>query len=82
MYPDVELSVKLTRTDELASNVTESDPCSEVTAADTSCTVTLPRGIYNVTVTQSNDVGSSVDSNLFDSECKQYPVVGLQLPMK
>jgi hypothetical protein len=67
VYPDVELSVKLTRTDELASNVTESDPCSEVTAADTSCTVTLPRGIYNVTVTQSNDVGSSVDSNLFDT---------------
>ena len=43
--------------------------CSEVTAADTSCTVTLPRDIYNISITQSNDIGSTVDSASFDSEC-------------
>ena len=43
--------------------------CYEVTAADTSCTVTLSRDIYNISITQSNDIGSTVDSASFDSEC-------------
>ena len=43
--------------------------CSDVTVADTSCTVTLPRDIYNISITQSNDIGSTVDSASFDSEC-------------
>ena len=43
--------------------------CSDVTDADTSCTVTLPRDIYNISITQSNDIGSTVDSASFDSEC-------------
>ena len=43
--------------------------CSDLTDADTSCTVTLPRDIYNISITQSNDIGSTVDSAGFDSEC-------------
>ena len=43
--------------------------CSDVIVADTSCTVTLPRDIYNISITQSNDIGSTVDSASFDSEC-------------
>ena len=43
--------------------------CSDVTVADTSCTVTLPRDVYNISITQSNDIGSTVDSAGFDSEC-------------
>ena len=40
--------------------------CSGVT--DTSCTVDLPRDVYNISITQSNDIGSTVDSDIFDSE--------------
>ena len=41
---------------------------SHVTAVDTSCNVTLPRDVYNISITQSNDIGSTVNSGLFDSE--------------
>ena len=40
--------------------------CSDVT--DTSCTVDLPRDVYNISITQSNDIGSTVDSKVIDSE--------------
>ena len=43
--------------------------CSDVTDANISCTVTLPRDVYNISITQSNDIGSTVDSASFDSEC-------------
>jgi hypothetical protein len=35
--------------------------CSDVTAADTSCTVVIPRGVYDITLTQTNDIGSTVE---------------------
>ena len=41
--------------------------CSDVT--DTSCTVDLPRDVYNISITQSNDFGSTVNIEVFDSEC-------------
>ena len=44
--------------------------CSDVT--DTSCTVDLPRDVYNISITQSNDFGSTVDSDICDSECNHY----------
>ncbi|CAI8013195.1 hypothetical protein GBAR_LOCUS8400, partial [Geodia barretti] len=40
--------------------------CPNVTVADTSCTVTLPRDVYNISITQSNDIGSTADSASFD----------------
>ena len=46
--------------------------CSDVTATDTSCTVDLPRDVYNISITQSNDIGSTVVSGIFDSECNHY----------
>lgn len=67
VYPTVELDLKLTSTDEVARS--EDDVCSSVTATDTRCSVSLPRGVYNVTLTQSNEIGSTVNSSLFDSEC-------------
>ena len=42
--------------------------CSDVTVTDTSCTVDLPRDVYNISITQSNDIGSTVDRGIFDSE--------------
>ena len=60
MYPgDVEVAVELTDRPSI---------CPDVTSADTSCTVNLPRDIYNISITQSNDIGSTVDSARFDSE--------------
>ena len=70
VYPNGELSLNLTLTNKTNSTLMSQDnPCTNVTAADTNCTVTLPRGVYIITVTQSNDNGSTVDSSLFDSKC-------------
>ena len=61
MYPDVEVVVK----------ANETTVCPDVTAADTSCTLTLPRGLYNISITQSNDIGSTTDREVVDSKyCK------------
>ena len=58
MYPgDMEVVVKANET-----------ICPDVTAADTSCTLTLPRGLYTISITQSNDIGSTADSEVFDSK--------------
>ena len=58
VYPDMEVVVQ----------ANGSTICSDVTAADTSCTVGLPRDIYTISITQSNDIDSSVVSGIFDSE--------------
>lgn len=50
--------------------------CSDVTATDTSCIVNLPRDVYNVTVIQTNDIGSTVDSNMFNSQCLNHNLCG------
>ena len=48
--------------------------CSYVASADTKCTVDLPRGVYNITLTQTNNIGlSTVDSGLFD--CKYSHII-------
>ena len=60
VYPDVEVVVQ----------VNGSTICSDVT--DTSCTVDLPRDVYNISITQSNDIGSSADNGIFDSESNHY----------
>ena len=65
MYPEVELNLKVNLSDE---KVAGHSICSHVTAADTSCTVDLPRDVYNISITQSNDIGSTVDSGVFDSK--------------
>ena len=57
VYPgDVEVDVQ----------VNGSTICSDVT--DTSCTVNLPREVYNISITQSNDIDSIVNSSIFDSK--------------
>ena len=43
--------------------------CSDLTSADPSCTVYFPRDVYNISITQTNDIGSTVNNGLFDSEC-------------
>ena len=53
---------------EVVVQVNGSTICSGVTAADTSCTVDLPRDVYNISITQSNDIGSTVNSSIFDSK--------------
>ena len=48
--------------------------CPLLTVADTSCTVTLSRDVYNISITQSNDIGSTVDSRVFNSESAKLTV--------
>ena len=51
--------------------------CSDVTADVTSCTLDLPRDIYNISITQTNDIGSTVDSKVLNSEsiAQSYKVI-------
>ena len=49
--------------------VNEKTVCSDLTAADTSCNVTLPRGVYNISISQSNDIGSTAVRYTLDSKC-------------
>ena len=42
--------------------------CPDVTPSDMSCTVYFPRDVYNISITQSNDIGPTVNSGLFDSK--------------
>ena len=46
--------------------------CPYLTANDTSCTVTLPRDVYNISITQSNNIGSTVDSRVINSQCATF----------
>ena len=48
--------------------------CSDVTVSDTNCTVAVPRGVYDITLTQSNEVGSTVD-HLHMIDSKQFGFV-------
>ena len=57
VYPgDVEVVVK----------VDEDTICFDVT--DTSCTVDLLRDVYNISINQSNDIGSTVNRRIFNSK--------------
>ena len=62
--------------------------CSDVTAGDTSCIVLIPRGVYDITLTQTNDIGSTVEhldtvdgrstllqSTLYNLTCSLHDVV-------
>ena len=60
VYPDVEVVVQ----------ANGSTICPDVTAADTTCTVDLSRNVYNISITQSNGFGSTVNSGISDSELK------------
>ena len=51
---------------ELVVQVNGSTICSNVN--DTSCTVDLLRDVYNISITQSNDIGFTVDSKILNSE--------------
>ena len=53
---------------EVVVQVNGSTNCSGVTDTDANCTVDLPRDVYNISITQSNDNGSIVDSDIVDSE--------------
>ena len=53
---------------EVVVQVNGSTICSDVTFTDTSCTVNRPRDVYNISITQSNNIGSTVNSRVFDSE--------------
>ena len=65
MYPEVDIRLKVNVSDDTVAGDTI---CPGVTAADTSCTVDLPRDVYNISITQSNDIGSTGDSAVFDSK--------------
>jgi hypothetical protein len=59
VYPgDVEVVVELTN----GSNI-----CPDVTIADNNCSVTLPRDVYNISISQSNGIGSTVYITMFDT---------------
>ena len=71
VYPDTDFILSLTPTDKTASShmFSSGDPaCSDVTSRSTYCNVTVPRDDYIISVNLTNDLGSAMSSNKFDSE--------------
>ena len=70
VYHDVvQLSLEVTTANDEITTTYANTSCFYATATVTNCTVDLPRGVYNITLTQTNTIGSSTaDSGLFD--CK------------
>ena len=71
VYPNIEFILDLNFTAEPVSSLTLSsgDPaCSDITSESTSCNVTVPRDVYNVSVTLNNDIGSAMNNIMIDSE--------------
>ena len=71
LYPPIEISVELTT--EGGSGIVEILPgamsCSEVTVDDTNCTMYNSRDfVYNITLTQTNELGSTMRWLTVDSE--------------
>ena len=54
--------------------------CANATASDTSCTVNLPRDVYNISITQYNDIGSSTNSFVLESELNKCIKIVLLVP--
>ena len=66
-------TLDLLPTDETLSSVSlpSGDPaCSDTTTGSTNCSLTVwvPKDIYNVSVSLTNDIGSVMNSSVFDSE--------------
>ena len=58
-------------TNETLSSVSlpSGDPaCSGTTPGSTNCSLTVLKDIYNVSVSLTNDIGSVMNSSVFDSE--------------
>ena len=53
---------------ELVVQANGSTICPNVTAADTSCSVDLPRDIYNISIIQSTEFASTLNTYVIDSE--------------
>ena len=69
VYPKVESTLDLL--DETLSSVSlpSGDPaCSGTTPGSTNCSLTVPKDIYNVSVSLTNTFGSAMNSSVFDSE--------------
>ena len=70
VYPEVDIEVVVTCT-EVPGNTECPETlgiCSSVTAIDTSCTVDLTRGMYNISITRTNVMGSQKVTDSVDSE--------------
>ena len=71
VYPNTDFILNLTSTDKTASShmLTSEDPaCSDATSDSTYCTVNVTRDVYIISVNLTNDLGSTMSSNKFDSE--------------
>ena len=70
VYPEVVIAVVVNCTEVPGNAVCPetSGICSSVTASDTSCTVDLTRGMYNISITRTNVIDSRKVENSFDSE--------------
>ena len=71
VYPNMDFILNLTPTDETASShvFSSGDPaCSDATFDGTYCTVNVRRDVYIISVNLTNDLGSTINSYIFDSE--------------
>lgn len=69
VYADVEFSLEFVHINEMVTNIrlTSGDPaCSYLIATGIICTVNLPRGVYNISINQTNQLGSTVATDVLD----------------
>ena len=67
-YGDREMGVVYPGEVEVVVEVINGPTVCSVTDDATSCTVDLPRDMYNISITQTNDIHSIVDTQVLDSE--------------
>ena len=69
VYPPIEISVELTKEGGIVEILPGAMSCSEVTVDDTNCTMYNSRdSVYNITLTQTNELGSTMRWLTADSE--------------
>ena len=69
MYPNMKFMLEI-ESHTTILNLTSGDPrCSNVTVAGTTCNVALIKDSYSISVTLTNDLGSTMDSKTIESKC-------------
>lgn len=79
MYPEINYILVLTPTGDVNNNnnveLTNEDPaCSSLSPDGTICTVELPSDIYAISLTLTNDIGSTEINFKYDSKLFLYNV--------
>jgi hypothetical protein len=69
VYPNMKFMLEIESNTTVLTLTSGNPGCSNVTAAGTTCNVTLTKDSYSISVTLTNDLGSTMDSITIESKC-------------